>query len=262
MNNFIYKMILVFLFNSGWIPESCHSCTIFYAHKDGIILTGSNEDWKDPYTKFWIYPPEPGKYGWIKFGFGSGFPQGGMNDQGLCWDATSGPYLEMPFSEAHKTLLQGPVMQQVIETCSTVSEAQDLFDIYYCQDQYKAQYLVGDSSGKSMIVEGDHIIQKEKFYQVLTNFYQSHPELGGYPCWRYDMATSLFESCSSLTPYFAGEVLASTHQNGKYPTQYSIIYELKDCRVYLFYYHNFEEFLTIDLQKELLNGYESYDIPR
>jgi len=120
---------------------------------------------------------------------------------------------------------------------------------------------VGDSAGNSMIVEGDHIIRKKKFYQVLTNFYQSHPELGGYPCWRYDMAINLFETCDTLTPYLAGEVLASTHQNGNYPTQYSIIFDLQHCRAYLFYFYNFEEFLTIDLHEELLKGYKVYDIP-
>ncbi|MCK4679020.1 MAG: hypothetical protein KAT48_12870, partial [Bacteroidales bacterium] len=128
-------------------------------------------------------------------------------------------------------------------------------------DQYKAQYLVGDSSGHSMIVEGDHIIVIEDSYQVLTNFYQSHPELGGYPCWRFETASEMLNSNNELTPYFAGSILAATHQEGKYPTQYSNIYDLKNGLIYLFYYHNYEEFIKIDLNEELNKGYRSYNIP-
>ena len=261
MTSFTYKFILVFLFNLSLITEPCHSCTIFYVQQDNVILGGSNEDWRDPCTMFWIYPAEQEKHGWIKFGFCGGFPQSGMNDQGLFWDATSGPYLAMPYSEDHKILLPGPVMQQVIETCSTVNEARQIFNQYYCQDQYKAQYLVGDSCGKSMIVEGDDIILKEKSFQVLTNFYHSHPELGGYPCWRYDIATTLLEACDTLTTYYAGEVLASTHQEGSYPTRFSLIYDLRNLSIYLFYNHHYEEFLTIDLTEEFQKGKRVYDIP-
>ncbi|MCK4678016.1 MAG: hypothetical protein KAT48_07805, partial [Bacteroidales bacterium] len=128
-------------------------------------------------------------------------------------------------------------------------------------DQYKAQYLLGDSSGHSMIVEGDNIIAMEDSYQVLTNFYQSHPELGGYPCWRFETATEMLNSNNELTPYFAGSILAATHQDGKYPTQYSNIYDLKNGLIYLFYYHNYEEFIKIDLNEELNKGYRSYNIP-
>jgi len=239
-----------------------YSCTIFYIEKDGIILAGNNEDWKDPASMMFFYPPSNGKHGWVKFGWGSGFPQGGMNDQGLFWDGTSGPYLEMPDSEAHKTKLSFPIMQKVIEECGTIEEAKAIFANFYHDDQYKAQYLLGDSSGCSMIVEGDNILDKEKDFQVLTNFYQSHPEMGGYPCWRYDKANELLEECDELNPYFVGEVLANTHQEGNYPTQYSNIYDLKNGLIYLFWFHNYEEFIKIDLSDELVKGYRSYDIPQ
>lgn len=237
------------------------ACTIFYASRDGVILAGNNEDWEDPSTKMWFFPPAGNMHGWIKFGFGSGFPQGGMNDQGLFWDATACSYLAMPYSEANKEIYFGPVMQKVIEECGNIEDAQMIFAQYFCEDQYKAQYLVGDSSGHSMIVEGDNIIVNEDSYQVLTNFYQSHPELGGYPCWRFETATEMLSSNDKLTPYFAGSVLSATHQEGRYPSQYSNIYDLKNGLIYLFYYHNYEEFIKIDLIEELKKGYRSYNIP-
>ncbi len=247
-----------------WLLSAAYSsgCTIFYVFSNGMVLAGNNEDWKDPYTKFWIYPPTQSTHGWIKFGFGSGFPQGGMNEHGLFWDATGSPYLAMPVSEANKTEYPGPLMQKIMEECATVEDALAVFENYYCEDQYRAQYLLGDSTGASMIVEGDDIIMKSGDFQVLTNFYQSHPELGGYPCWRYETAVSMLGDTNQINPYRVGEILAATHQEGTYPTQYSMIYDLTNQLVYLFYYHNYEEFIVIDLKEEMNNMERSYDIPK
>ncbi len=253
--------ILFLLMSLLFASIRSYSCTIFYVVKDNKILAGNNEDWEDPYSKMWFYPPENNKHGWIKFGWGSGFPQGGMSDQGLFWDASAGAYLAMPFSEGNKEKYSGPLMQKVIEGCANIEEALTVFAEYYCEDQYKAQYLVGDSSANSIIVEGDNIIPMDSNYQVLTNFYHSRHDLGGYPCWRYEIATQMLSGVNELTPYFAGSVLAATHQEGRYPTQYSSIYGLKNRHVYLFYYHNYEEFIKIDLVKELDEGYRSFDIP-
>ena len=257
----LIRIFSVYIFLQAFLIYETSACTIFYVYKDGVILAGSNEDWKDPYTKMWFYPAEGDKQGWVKFGFGGGFPQAGMNESGLFWDATSGPYLGMPYSEEHKIFYDGALMQKVIEECSDISEALEVFEQYYCQDQYKAQYLLGDSSGHSIIVEGDDILYNEYSYQVLTNFYQSCPELGGYPCWRYDKAVEMLQGCENLTEYFAGTVLASTHQEGNYPTQYSIIFNLKARELLLFYYHNYHEFLSINLDEELDKGANSYNIP-
>ena len=255
------KIILFILLSVLLTGIQVYSCTIFYVVKDNKIFAGNNEDWKDPYSKMWFYPPGNNKHGWIKFGWGSGFPQGGMNDQGLFWDASSGPYLAMPISEANKEKYAGALMQKVIEECANIEEALELFANYYCEDQYKAQYLVGDSLGSSIIVEGDNIIIFDSIYQILTNFYQSNPDLGGYPCWRYETAHDMLSSNYNLTPYFVGSILDAAHQEGKYPTQYSNIYDLKNIQIFLFHYHNYEEFIKIDLINELGKGYRSFDIP-
>ena len=250
----LFTLLLLFL------VKKTDSCTIFYVEKDGVVLAGNNEDWSNPASMMFFYPASSGKHGRVKFGWGSGFPQGGMNDCGLFWDGTSGPYLEMPVSEAGKTKLQIPIMQKVIEESANIEEAKNIFEKFFCEDQYKAQYLVGDSGGNSIIVEGDNILDKDNDYQVLTNFYQSNPNLGGYPCWRYNIACEMLGEMSELNPYYIGSVLASTHQEGKYPTQYSNIYDLKNGLIYLFHFHNYNEFITINLSEELKKGYNTYVI--
>ena len=101
-------------------PNPVRFCTVIHAAEGDVVLGGSNEDWKDPLTRFWIIPAEAGKYGWIKFGFAGGFPQAGMNDAGLFWDATGSPYLAMPLSEAQKKSYDGPLMVKVMEEAGSV----------------------------------------------------------------------------------------------------------------------------------------------
>jgi hypothetical protein len=257
MKTFLLAITVLLLTLSGLKPQAC---TIFCIANDSVVLAGNNEDWSDPLTRFWIIPPEDGRNGWIKFGFDGGFPQGGMNEHGLFWDATAGPYLEMPISEATKQKYPGVIMQKIIEECSNLVEAREVFSLYYTDDQYSAQYIVADSSGKSMIVEGDNIIGKSGNYQVLTNFYQSHPELGGFPCWRFNTACDILDTCSTILKYPLVYALSATHQEGKYPTQYSVLYDLVNQEILLFHYHNFDEHLLIGLEEEFIKGPRSYRI--
>ncbi len=237
------------------------TCTIFYAARNNMVLSGNNEDWSDPNTFMTFYPSEAGKQGWVKFGFQNGFPQGGMNDCGLFWDAASTPYLAMPYCEEYKEKYTGVLMQKVIEECSTTQEAVAVFEEYYCDDLYNAQYLIGDSTGTSIIVEGDEIFGSDEDFQVMTNFCQSQYEQGNSPCWRYDTVEEMLQNEDEISPVSFGWILSATHQQGSYPTQYSNIYDNKNCIIYLFHYHNYEEYITIDLNQELEKGFISYNIP-
>ena len=257
----VKRYLIFFLLILLYCQTNTFPCTVIYVSNGILFLAGNNEDWSDPNTKFFIIPSDEGKYGWIKFGFAGGYPQGGMNEHGLFWDATASPYLDIPYSEANKEKYNGPLMQKVIEECKSLDEALEIFAHYYCEDQYRAQYLIGDASGKSAIIEGDSIILKSGEYQVLTNFYHSAPQLGGYPCWRYDTACSMLQDNNELSLVSIGKILAATHQEGSYPTQYSNIYDLKDKVIYLFHYHNFDELVKINLQSHLSNPM-SLDISR
>ena len=56
-----------------------------------------------------------------------------------------------------------------------------------------------DKTGNSVIIEGDEVIYKQRNYQVVTNYLQNHPELGGYPCWRHETATSMLNNLTDIT---------------------------------------------------------------
>jgi len=254
---FSYGIVLLLM-----LPAvSSEGCTVFYISRDGRVLGGSNEDWKDPNTKMWFYPAGDDHHGWIKFGFAGGFPQAGMNDSGIFWDGTAGPYQDMPFSLENKEKLSMPLMQKVMEECGSIHEAICIFDGYYCDDQYRGQYLVGGPDNTSVIIDGDYLHQNDCSCQVLTNFHRSNPELGGYPCWRYQKASEMLDSCSSPTHALIGSILSATHQEGEYPTQYSLIFDPVEKTIFLFYYHNFHEYLELNLNECLSADTISYAIP-
>ncbi len=255
------RIILFIFFFIIANTTSLFSCTIFYTARDDMVFSGNNEDCSDPNTYMTFYPSETGKLGWVKFGFQSGFPQGGMNESGLFWDAASTPYLPMPYSEENKEKYNGVLMQKVIEECSTAQEAVAVFEEYYCDDLYNAQYLIGDSTGTSIIVEGDEIFGSIEDFQVMTNFIQSQYEPSNYPCWRYDTVTEILQNSDDISEYLFGSILSETHQGGNYLSQYSNIYDNKNCLIYLFYFHNYEEYIVIDLDEELQIGHCSYHIP-
>lgn len=51
------------------------------------------------------------------------------------------------------------------------------------------------------------------------------------------------------------------HQEGRTPTQYSNIFDLKSGHVYIYYFHDFTTFKKINLKTELEKGRKVYDIP-
>ncbi len=255
-NLLFFLFILFFLSGIRVFP-----CTVFYVSEKGVSFGGNNEDWSDSRTRMTFMAPDGEKYGWVKFGFKSGFPQGGMNEYGLFWDATAVPFLDMPVSVTNKIKFYGPLMKKIMEECRTIEDALKIFEKYYCDDQFKAQYLIGDRLGNSVIVEGDGYILKDKRYQIMTNFYHSFPSLGGFPCERYEAAQKILDNDITLNIPLIIKILDSTYQDGKYPTQYSNIYNPTDSSVYLFYYHNFSEFLKITLEQNSLARNMEVDIP-
>jgi hypothetical protein len=233
-------------------------CTVFSA-SDGItVLGGNNEDYNDSNTYMWFIPAEnrTNTHGRVYFGYGDSFPQGGMNDQGLFFDGLATPPYEVT-GTSDKPIFQGSLIRKVMEDCSTVEEVLNIYDQYNLEHMKNYQLLFADKFSDSAIIEGDLTIRKEKYYQVVTNFYQSNPGIGGYPCWRYDTACEILDNNSEVTFELFRSVLDAVHADY---TQYSNIYDLKKGIIYLFYNHNFHEFVKIDLKEELKKGWQQYRI--
>ncbi len=234
-------------------------CTVIYGVDDENVLGGNNEDFLDSETRIWFIPPEDGKFGRALVGYDNFIWQGGMNDQGLFFDA-------MSIEESHKVeqgdkpKYQGSLPAKALESCADVDCVLDLFDRYHAYDTWVFQFMFGDASGNSVIIEPHQINYGGRFL-VGTNFLQSITDVNECRyCDRYWTARTMFENSDSISIELMRDILNATHLEDSNPTQYSTIYDLKERMIYLYHFHNFEEQKVFDLGEELAKGDHVYQM--
>ncbi len=144
------------------ISAPIYSCTIFCASRDGKVLVGNNEDGFNTQTKIWFVPPAKDQFGYATWSYNDGFPQGGMNDQGLFFDGTANRKLPVTGSLHKPKINPKYLILQLLTTCATVDDALKHLDKYNLEDLKRSQLFLCDSSGNAVIVEGDKIVRKKK----------------------------------------------------------------------------------------------------
>ena len=250
-------MVLVGLFltfGQAW------ACTGLVVTDGDQVLVGNNEDYFNPRTKIWFVQPVKDRYGSIAFGYDDLRSQGGMNQKGLFFDAYALKPRDVTGQEG-KARFKGNQMKEVMATCATVPKALDLLDKYSRSQMSSYQYFLADANGDAAIVEGETIIRKTGDYQVVTNFRQSETPSTNITCPRYLIARDMLEKRSEVSVPMVRRILAATHQEGGSETLYSNIYDLKARKVHVYYFHNFQEEVVIDLEKELENRTGILDLP-
>ncbi len=127
-------------------PYQDAGCTVIYGTDGTISLGGNNEDYSDPSTMAWFLPPEEGKYGRVYFGYEGYIWGGGVNDQGLFFDALA---VDDPVkvSQGNKPLYQGSLPDKALSECIEVSCVLDLFAEFHSHDTWMHQFMFGDALG-------------------------------------------------------------------------------------------------------------------
>ena len=246
--------------------DSKQSCTIIYASDDMTALAGNNEDWTSPFGTIWFLPAEQGKFGRVYFGWesnGRHYPQGGMNEQGLFYDGATAENVVVP-PDSSKPRYHTNLIFKAMEECSTVEEVLKLFDRYDVSGTWNGHYLVGDRFGNSAIIEPQTVIRKKGKYQIVTNFFQSKVKPENSTDTRYRIAAELFDKSEKISVNLFRRILNAVHyeeySGSMTVTLYSNICDLKKGEIYIYYFHNFEDVVKINLQDELKKGERSQSI--
>ena len=115
-------------------------CTVIYGTDDFNSIGGNNEDYTNPHTRIWFIPAEDGKFGRALVGYAGFVWQGGMNDQGLFFDAMA---IEDHYDveRGNKELYDGSLPSRALEVCADVDCVLDLFDRYHAYDTWAFQFL-------------------------------------------------------------------------------------------------------------------------
>ncbi len=271
------KVILItgFIFYSITFNIRVESCSMFYANIGNSILGSNSEDWDNINSMIKFIPSQNGRNGRIVFGFndwGLDFcPYGGVNDQGLFYAWANISTRDPNFHVLGTQYYNGVLDDTMEEYCTTVDDAIKWFKKYNEPGFGGAHILIGDRFGNSVVIERSNndslaFIKKTGNYQIATNFlnaYLNNPKMYRFiedP--RYQFIDETLRDKDSISVELFSKVLQTAGNNGDLsPTIYSNVFDLKNGKVYVYNYYNFEEVLILDINKELAKGCRFFKLP-
>ncbi len=254
-SKYIIPLVIVFYLLTT-IVTSSSACTVFTASQGETVLAGNNEDWNFVETQARFVPSAKGDYGLVIFGFSDGIFQGGMNDKGLFVDITALPPVPLNF-HPERVEIKANIAEVALRTCSNVSEVIQLYNTTRFFDTWSGQYLFADAFGDAVVIGINStgelaFTYKDGNHLLMTNFNLAITDNGHYPCPRYDKGLSMLNSMDNVTVDGFESILSEVHQK---TTLYSNIYDLKRGVVYIYYFHQFQEVVKINISEELAKGY-------
>jgi len=262
---------------SDFIPGSC---TIFTATRGEKVLFGNNEDFTTPTTYYWVEPRSEGNFGGVYFGFSDFVPQGGINEKGLAYDidalpaARLNPHPELPPPPAELPAKIQWAVKTIMKKAATVEESIDIARRYKRENwgiPLKYQVILADAKGDAVVIgagpDGELVFTRKKpgdGYLVSTNFNRANPKNAySYPCERYDKAVEMLAKIQDeddLTVDYFKSILDATHvEDGQFEgapvnTLYSNIYDLRNGIIHLYYWHQFDEVVKLDVAERIGKG--------
>jgi hypothetical protein len=232
----------------GLVSTPAHACTIFVLTDTDRALFCNNEDWSNPKTRIWFVPAGPKHYGCVYVGFDDGAAQGGLNTEGLAFDAVAG-YKEAWKADPNLPFPRGN--QELIETCATVPEAIAFLRGHQVPAFDYGKYLIADRTGASVLIGAkDGKLQVEESKQCRGFGYGAHV-----------LDKALAERPEPALPN-AAKILRACLQKGKYATKYSNVFDLKSGDIFLYPFPQRDDPVKLNLAAELLKGGHYYDMPQ
>lgn len=272
MKKYVCKLIaalqLIFIINI-----TAYASSAFMAARGDKVLTGRNGDSKNLNIIMHVLPPSDGKYGRIYLGAedkGGFYYTTGMNEHGL-WYGSTGLYDGAALPERHditnyynKPTWPYELTVKVMEECATVDEAIEIYSTYFTP-YWNGHTMIVDKHGNSVIAEfGEKdvvFIRRKNNYQVMTNFPNSDTlNARWYNCYRYNTAETMLASSGEISTAFFKSICDAVHQEGSSPTSLSTVYDVINGNLYVYYFHNYEEFLKFNVNEELQKGERYYKL--
>lgn len=242
-----------------------HACTGFVFSDGKTVYAGGNEDFRSKDFHIWFEPPmDDDEYGSVFIGYplwgGEYHAFHGMNTAGLYHDSFGGARKELqgmkklPEYDGARSLHEDVMMKN-----ATVEEAIDFMADYYHVLYETDMSLFGDATGNAAVKEGDVVVGKTGDFMVLTNFMLSKTDSPMTACDRYRIATEMLNEGERGFD-LARAILSNTHNEGPWSTKYSVICDLTDKIMYIYYFHDFEDVYVLDLEEELELGRRQFPL--
>lgn len=284
---FVFSIfILIFLLNFfiGRLDtiNTGTSCLNFKIRNDYGVYFGNNEDHAIPQISNTVitfipngsewYDGSTITYGAAILGYSNSSElswfQGGMNEKGLAFDATSVPYTEPNIHSERPQYLVPEIFS--CETIDEVINYKSVHQIYQQEGSVQSMYL--DNKGESVVfnigVDGEFdFFRDNTTFQLASNYYFNDTSRGNPSSdaiRRYNAAEQKLEDIDTNNPIpieIIADVLDAAHFEGPFVnTLYSNIFDVENGIIYLYYFHQFGEVVVLDLEEELGKGWHSYRI--
>ncbi|MFC2008517.1 hypothetical protein ACFLUT_00475 [Chloroflexota bacterium] len=241
------------------------SCTVFAVSKDDAAFLASNEDFREHDSYWWTEPGEEGNFGVLFFGLDDLRPRGGMNEEGLCYDATGLPHalLNRHFDRTPLTV-HFPII--ALRECATVEEVVALAQTYDWGRRIYYQVMFADATGDAVVIspgaDGELAYTRKRegnSYVAITNFNCADTKHGDYPCERYETATLMLDAVQAngvLGPEICTSILQRVSQTeAEAYTLYSSICDPVNGQIHLYCLRQYDHVAVLDVAEELAAGH-------
>lgn len=248
-NKFIIILTFVFTLNS----LIGNACSMYKITHNGKTIVGNNEDYLSPNSQFWFEPSNKNRFGVMYMGLLDNFAQGAINEKGLMFDGFFEPYLAVTNIEGKLKIPIGDALRKVMQTMTNVEEVKSYLQTINLSSLADGQLVFVDKSGTYLIVEGDELFIGEESQKTFSNFYYSQIKsleevnLDYFQNGQQFLATTK----NKLTKDYCGEVMKNFAQSKVASTQYTTIYDLNKLTIRVYLFHDYSQFIKIDLKKEL-----------
>jgi penicillin V acylase-like amidase (Ntn superfamily) len=162
-------------------------------------------------------------------------PFDGVNEKGVAIGIMAIPHAEPPYDPRKVNLTSLEIIRLVLDYASSTESGVSLISQYnYVVDEVPIHFLIGDSTGKSALVEfigGEmKVMYNDEPFQVSTNFIifgSSAPQTTD--CWRYNRAYAYLKNVGGQVDETAAmSLLSSVSQN---ITMWSAVYDMSSFAV-------------------------------
>ena len=255
----LFPIACITVLSLSLVPAGIEACSLIKMTTGGKTIVGNNEDFQNADTRIW-FEPETGKlYGAVYVGYNNLFPEGGINEAGLMFDAFGMDNKPLKDTTGKLSIFELDLKRRIMKECSTVEQVKVLIEKYNLYFWSHAVWVFVDKSANYLVVDGDNSTLGNNQYFVQTNFRQSEiNDEKDITCSRYLKALSLLRSRGEASVAYCTSLMDSVHQQ---TTLYTTVYDLNAGTIDLYHFHNFSKVIRFNIKDELKKGCRVLRIP-
>lgn len=191
----------------------------------------------------------------------------GMNEKGITLASANVSPETVKIDNSISKISWWYLNRKILDHSRNVDEAVSIIKKYNLVDAdgvtLSGHFLIGDSSGKSIIVECNNgnikILPNSESWQVATNtpVYYSYENdfMDGVSCWRYQTAYKELKEVNGNVDWKKGMKILEdiSYEDGSVSTQWSTIYDMKNGNVYLSLYRKYNKIYKFNVKEKGFN---------